>query len=208
MRTMAFVNSVSSLIWSVAPLLVTLITFTGSFLTLECMSFVIGLSKTWLSLYISWRSKYIGCTKNFQMSYFVQYYEISDDHASKCYQLGTKSTSFTQASFQSNLGIITFCWAKFALWCPWKSVGSNMKTFSRRIEKFLHLPELEENDFKNESKSWIQIENGNFNWGDDNTTLKNINLEVQPNKLVAIVGSVGSGKSSLVQVMVKNDRTY
>ena len=83
-----------------------------------------------------------------------------------------------------------------------------MKTFSRRIEKFLHLPELEENDFKNDLKSWIQIENGNFNWGDDNTTLKNINLEVQPNKLVAIVGSVGSGKSSLVQVMVKNDRTY
>ena len=108
MRTMAFVNSVSSLIWSVAPLLVTLITFTGSFLTLECMSFVIGLSKTWLSLYISWRSKYIGCTKNFQMSYFVQYYEISDDHASKCYQLGTKSTSFTQARFQSNLSIIKF----------------------------------------------------------------------------------------------------
>ena len=81
-----------------------------------------------------------------------------------------------------------------------------MKTFSRRIEKFLHLPELEENEFKNESKSWIQIENGFFNWGDDNTTLKNINLEVQSNKLVAIVGSVGSGKSSLVQVMVINDR--
>ena len=33
MRTMAFVNSVSSLIWSVAPLLVTLITFTGLYLT-------------------------------------------------------------------------------------------------------------------------------------------------------------------------------
>ena len=77
-----------------------------------------------------------------------------------------------------------------------------LKTIVRRIEKFLHLPELGENDYKNETKSWIQIENGNFNWGDENITLKNINLEVEPNKLVAIVGSVGSGKSSLIQVLV------
>ena len=49
---------------------------------------------------------------------------------------------------------------------------------------------------------WIDIENGNFNWGDKNTTLKNINLKVEPNKLIAIVGSVGSGKSSLIQVLV------
>ena len=77
-----------------------------------------------------------------------------------------------------------------------------MKNYWRRIEKFLHLPELEENDFKNESESWIEIENGNFNWGDENTTLKNINLKVEPNKLIAIVGSVGSGKSSLIQDLV------
>ena len=77
-----------------------------------------------------------------------------------------------------------------------------LKTFIRRIEKFLHLPELGENDFKNETKSWIKIEHGNFNWGDENITLKNINLKVEPNKLVAIVGSVGSGKSSLIQVLV------
>lgn len=83
-----------------------------------------------------------------------------------------------------------------------------MKNYVRRIEKFLHLPELEENDFKNESKSWIEIENGNFNWGDENTTLKNINLKVEPNKLIAIVGSVGSGKSSLIQVLVTYSRRF
>ena len=77
-----------------------------------------------------------------------------------------------------------------------------LKTFIRRIEKFLHLPELGENDFKTDTKSWIQIENANFNWGDENITLNNINLKVEPNKLVAIVGSVGSGKSSLIQVLV------
>ena len=63
------------------------------------------------------------------------------------------------------------------------SLANASENLRRRIEKFLHLPELEENDFKNELKSWIQIENGNFNWGDENTTLKNINLEVESNKL-------------------------
>ena len=82
------------------------------------------------------------------------------------------------------------------------SLANTSENLRRRIEKFLHLPELEENDFKNESKSWIQIENGKFNWGDENTILKNINLEVESNKLIAIVGSVGSGKSSLIQVLV------
>ena len=67
------------------------------------------------------------------------------------------------------------------------SLANASENLRRRIEKFLHLPELEENDFKNELKSWIQIENGNFNWGDENTNLKNINLEVESNKLSAVL---------------------
>ena len=42
------------------------------------------------------------------------------------------------------------------------------------------------------------IENGNFSWGED-LTLKNINMRVKKNTLCAIVGTVGSGKSSVVQ---------
>ena len=118
-----------------------------------------------------------------------QHNEISNDHASQCYKLGTKSTSLPKASFPCFFG-------------RFHSLVNLSENLRRRIEKFLHLPELEENDFKNETRSWIRIENGNFNWGDENTTLKNINLEVESNKLIAIVGSVGSGKSSLIQVLV------
>ena len=143
------------------------------------------------------------------MPHSVQYYEISNDHASECNQLGIESTSFTKAQRFIDLSVQNwsrFGWVRRPKLVLSKSIRmQSCGSLLRRIEKFLHLPELEENDFKNESKSWIKIENGHFNWGDENTTLKNINLEVKPNKLVAIVGSVGSGKSSLVQVLVRND---
>lgn len=45
----------------------------------------------------------------------------------------------------------------------------------------------------------LSIENGVFSWGDGEVTLKNINMQVKKNTLCAIVGTVGSGKSSVVQ---------
>lgn len=41
------------------------------------------------------------------------------------------------------------------------------------------------------------IDNGTFSWGGDDTTLRDINMEAKKGSLVAIVGSVGSGKSSI-----------
>lgn len=45
------------------------------------------------------------------------------------------------------------------------------------------------------------IENGTFNWGED-PILKNINLRVQNRTLTAVVGTVGSGKSSLISALL------
>jgi len=47
----------------------------------------------------------------------------------------------------------------------------------------------------------MSIENGEFSWGDE-ITLRNINIEVHKNSLVALVGTVGSGKSSVVQAFL------
>lgn len=45
----------------------------------------------------------------------------------------------------------------------------------------------------------ISVKNGSFSWGDESETfLKNINLSVQQKSLDAIVGTVGSGKSTLI----------
>lgn len=46
------------------------------------------------------------------------------------------------------------------------------------------------------------IENGTFSWGGDDSTLRDINLKVDKGKLVAVVGTVGSGKSSIVSAFL------
>lgn len=48
----------------------------------------------------------------------------------------------------------------------------------------------------------VTVKNGFFTWSDHNTTLKNINLTIKKGSLVAIVGQVGSGKSSLLSAIL------
>ena len=49
----------------------------------------------------------------------------------------------------------------------------------------------------------IEIEQGSFQWGtDDQFDLENIDLRVKKKSLVAIVGAVGSGKSSLLSAIL------
>lgn len=60
-------------------------------------------------------------------------------------------------------------------------------------------------DRSNDSAHALVIENGNFAWDstdDDKPTLRNINLQIKQNQLVAIVGTVGSGKSSLISAFL------
>jgi len=48
------------------------------------------------------------------------------------------------------------------------------------------------------------IENGTFTWGEptEAPTLSNINLQISSGQLVAVVGTVGTGKSSLVSAFL------
>lgn len=48
----------------------------------------------------------------------------------------------------------------------------------------------------------LLIENGTFSWGGETSVLKNINLQIQKTKCVAVVGTVGSGKSSLLSALL------
>lgn len=49
----------------------------------------------------------------------------------------------------------------------------------------------------------VLIENAEFTWErSQKSTLKNINLQVKQGQLIAIVGTVGSGKSSLISAML------
>lgn len=55
------------------------------------------------------------------------------------------------------------------------------------------------------SEPGIYVNNVKARWDENNSeyTLNNVNLRVQPGTLVAIIGPVGSGKSSLIQAILK-----
>ncbi|XP_066145734.1 multidrug resistance-associated protein 1 isoform X1 [Euwallacea fornicatus] len=71
----------------------------------------------------------------------------------------------------------------------------------KRINTFMNAEELDPNTITHDSNEAepLVIENGNFSWGgDDDSTLKNVNIRIPHRTLSAVVGPVGSGKSSLI----------
>lgn len=68
-----------------------------------------------------------------------------------------------------------------------------------RINRFLNSEDLDTNSITHErDENAIKITDGSFSWTDDILVLKNINLFVDRGSSVAVVGTVGSGKSSLI----------
>lgn len=70
-----------------------------------------------------------------------------------------------------------------------------------RVNSFLNSEELDDDaiKFMTDAENAIRIQNASFTWQrNGQPNLKDINLEVPHGKLIAIVGSVGSGKSSLL----------
>ncbi|XP_037921935.1 multidrug resistance-associated protein 1 isoform X7 [Hermetia illucens] len=74
----------------------------------------------------------------------------------------------------------------------------------KRINKFMNSEELDPNNVYHEPNEAypMEIENGTFSWGDDEICLRDINIKIGKNQLVALVGTVGSGKSSVVSAFL------
>ncbi|KAI1280795.1 ATP-binding cassette sub-family C member 3 [Halotydeus destructor] len=80
----------------------------------------------------------------------------------------------------------------------------------KRLNKFFSASELEDYVTKNENLEAITIENGSFTWeaapensqDDLHVTLKDIDLHVPKGSFLAIVGNVGTGKSSLLSALL------
>ncbi|CAJ0589993.1 unnamed protein product [Cylicocyclus nassatus] len=74
---------------------------------------------------------------------------------------------------------------------------------SKRIKDFLKADELEtKHNVVNEEPASISLEHCFFSWGKEKEHLKDINLNVQEGEWHAIVGPVGSGKSSLLAAIL------
>jgi ABC-type multidrug transport system fused ATPase/permease subunit len=88
------------------------------------------------------------------------------------------------------------------------SMIAQTKVSLDRIVAFLRLDDLQtdvvEKLPRGSSDIAIEIDNGNFTWdlSSVNTTLKNINLRVFHGMRVAVCGTVGSGKSSLLSCII------
>nr|CAB3219626.1 multidrug resistance-associated protein 1-like [Phallusia mammillata] len=76
----------------------------------------------------------------------------------------------------------------------------------QRLEKFLNNDELDESNVDRKptsSANMISIDNGTFKWDrEQDDILKNISMSVPDGSLVAVVGQVGCGKSSLMSAML------
>lgn len=73
-----------------------------------------------------------------------------------------------------------------------------------RLSTFLLKQEINEEDIGHEDLGDIAIKfsNVNLGWDHEKITLKNIDLEIKKGQLVAIVGKVGSGKSSFLSALL------
>ncbi|XP_069356357.1 multidrug resistance-associated protein 1 isoform X3 [Maniola hyperantus] len=75
----------------------------------------------------------------------------------------------------------------------------------KRLNKFMNCEELNVESVEHDPKepNPLVIESGHFTWDDESQpTLKNINIRIPRGSLVAVVGAVGSGKSSLLSALL------
>ncbi|CAM4943622.1 unnamed protein product [Rotaria socialis] len=80
---------------------------------------------------------------------------------------------------------------------------------NKRIENFLNNEEIDEDAVDkismDSNKYAVKIENSSFRWSnlvDDPIILKNINMQIEQGSLIAFIGMVGSGKSSILAALL------
>jgi ATP-binding cassette, subfamily B, multidrug efflux pump len=87
-------------------------------------------------------------------------------------------------------------------------ITSQAKASAKRIDRFLDAP-IEVEDHKDvikdvDLKGHIEIKNLSFQYPDgDDLVLKDISFEIKPGQMVGILGRTGSGKSSLVDLLLR-----
>ena len=96
------------------------------------------------------------------------------------------------------------------LW-PLTELGMIFDVYQKAMASFRRIINLKEtkplindgNTFLKELKESIRFENLNFEYVSDFPVLKDVNIEIVKGKTTAIVGSTGSGKSTLIKLILR-----
>jgi ATP-binding cassette, subfamily C (CFTR/MRP), member 4 len=142
----------------------------------------------------------------------------------------SRASIFTSLAMYALLGNIVTAHQAFVITAYYNSVRQTMTIFFpsavgmfaetivsvRRLEKFMLYDELDRETQNNNNNTdelkpnktnetkevGIKLQNVIANWTDTQSTLKNINLNIESKSTVAIIGKVGSGKSTLLQTIL------
>lgn len=112
--------------------------------------------------------------------------------------LGNQITSdrvFSMAQFFNILQLLLAVYYPMAI-----SYGAEALTSVQRLRDFLMLEEREITPIRTLNEPSIKINKVSASWTPTTPTLEDISFKIPPGILCAIVGPVGSGKSSLLQV--------
>lgn len=107
----------------------------------------------------------------------------------------TANKVFSMAQFFNILQLAMAIYYPMAI-----SYGAEAWVSVKRLQQFLIMEEKQRANIESHNEKEIQITNITAQWVPNVPVLKNINLHIPPDTLCAIVGPVGAGKSSLLQV--------
>lgn len=119
------------------------------------------------------------------------------------YQNGEIKDLGVLAQFLIYIGMLVWPVTSFG-WVT--SLVQEAEASQKRINEFLKTKDIIENNgiLKPEINGQIEFKNVSFKYEDSNNfVLKNINLMIQPNQKTAIIGNIGTGKTTLFSLIVR-----
>ncbi|CAB3223722.1 unnamed protein product [Arctia plantaginis] len=206
LKQAAYLNSATSFIWSCAPFLVTFLTF-FTFLISDPEKNILTAENIFVSMSLFYT---MHLPLGLLPLIIVAVIEVVPQDVSLmsfgCFVLVNETEVLD--SERAFVALSLFNILRFPLSMLPNVISNVVQTAVgiKRLNKFLNCDELDDSSVEHDPKepNPIVIENGNFTWGDQNSdpSLININLRIPRGSLVAVVGAVGSGKSSLLAALL------
>ncbi|CAI9738034.1 resistance-associated 1-like isoform X1 [Octopus vulgaris] len=123
------------------------------------------------------------------------------------YTLSSTSHPLTAQKAFVSLSLFNILRAPIELVPLFMSQAMQLTVAMKRLNKYLNSPDLSSDYVKYVTRSdfAIAVKDGTFTWNvenEDSFILKDINMEIKPGQLLSVVGTVGSGKSSLISTIL------